>query len=998
MRLLPFCLIGLIACSSGSTAFFPSLDAGDAETFNSVADQQTVEPFIDTKLSKDSIQAGASVTVTCTGNGFDRKDVRIDIFVPQEDTSQDETFAPSASLPDGVTLDGFTVTVTKAGYYGVRCYTADLALYDEEPSPLTVTPATPVRIETFLDRTEIKAGEWIQATCEAFDRFDNKITSGFSLSVTPPDGVKVSGLSAQLTRAVRHRVACEIPSAYLADTTPVEVVVTPNIPKKIYTYVTPSEFKAGGQAEIECVATDAYENKVPDLPMSVALPAQLTILGKTITGVVAGIYTVKCVPETIPWRYFQIFGVTVTVKPGDPSELVLKVVPDREFYSVGSKIDVIATILDEYQNIVPDASVAPPTISPPNGIEPSPTNPLKTFILREEGIYIMTFRVMNFPEVSNEIMIKVEGSGPLITILYPERGATIQGKPSVTVVGTVNDDVTGIASFTINGIEVPRANIKPDGTFTFILNPHQGMNMIDARVVNGAGMESRVRQSYYFSFAYYPVDASQPEKGMVHNSVRVFLHRDFFDDGDHDPNRPDDLATILENMVVSLDINSMIPNPVAEQGPYKVYIRNVRFDRPTLNISLFDGGMWLYVRIPNLRMNVYLEGECNFIIDWCPDFSGSVRIDTVTVTTKVLVWTGSDKKVHARMQDADASLEGIDVNIDGLIGWLFGWLIDILVNSFASDIEKAVEQQLGDLVNDTIEDLFAKFEINETFEIPPLIGNQSANIGVLVRPQDLTMMAKGMKLSMEGSIYAPRGVSHDVLGSISRANCLSMTPSSFSLPERSELEFAAFDDLINEALFSVWWSGTLNMTITQDLLGDVDLSEYGVTDLNVALDFYLPPILTDCNQAQNLQAQVGDLYADVSLKFNGIPLRIGVFVYAIASVDLSTVPNPNGGNDIAITLLNIDMLEFDFVSIMACPEDQPCQDMSSLKDVLEKLIKENLLPSLLEDYVGKTLFTFEIPTIDLSTLDPTLPSVELRFAIERLYRDQGFTVARGHLE
>ena len=998
MRLLSLSLIGLIACSSGSTAFYPSLDASDNDASSSDADEQVEKPSIDTILSKDSIEAGASVTVTCTGTGFDRKDVRIDIFVPQEGASQDETFAPSPALPQGVTMDGFKITITKAGYYGVRCYTADLSLHDETPAPLTVTPATPVRIETSLDRTQIKAGEWIQATCEAFDRFDNKITSGFALSVAPSDGVKVSDLSAQLTRAVRHQVACEIPSAYLVDTTPVEVIVAPNIPKKIYTHVTPSEFKAGGQAEIECVATDAYENKVPDLPMSVALPPQLTILGKTISGVVAGIYTVKCVPETIPWRYFQLFGVTVTVKPGDPAQLLLKVVPDREFYSVGSKIDVIATILDAYQNVVPDASVAPPTISPPTGIEPSPTNPLRTFILRAEGIYIMTFRVINFPEVSNEITIKVEGSGPLITILYPERGATIQGKPSVTVVGTVNDDVTGIASFTINGIEVPRTNIKPDGTFTFILNPHQGMNMIDARVVNGAGMESRVRQSYYFYYAYYPVDANQPEKGMVHNSVRAFLLRDFFDDGDHDPNHPDDLATILENMIVGLNINSMIPNPVAEQGPYKVYIRNVRFDRPALSISLFDGGMWIYVRIPNLRMDVFLEGECNFIIDWCPDFSGHVTVDMVTVTTKVLVWMGNDKKIHAQMQSADASLDGIHVDIDGLVGALLGWLIDILVDNFKSDIEKAVEQQLGDLVNNTIEDLFAKFEINQTFEIPPLIGNQSANIGVLVRPQDLTVMARGMKLSMEGSIYAPRGVSHDVLGSISRANCLSMTPSSFSLPERSEVEFAAFDDLINEALFSVWWSGTLNMTIGKDLLQDVDLSQYGVSDLNVALDFYLPPILTDCNQAGNLQAQVGDLYADVTLKFNGIPMRVGVFVYAIASVELSAVPNPNGGNDIAITLLGIDMLEFDFVSIMACPEDQPCQDMSSLKDVLEKLIKENLLPSLLQDYVGKTLFTFEIPTIDLSTLDPSLPSVELRLAIERLYRDQGFTVVRGHLQ
>jgi len=618
MRLLSLSLIGLIACSSGSTAFYPSLDASDNDASSSDADEQAPNPSIDTILSKDSIEAGASVTVTCTGTGFDRKDVRIDIFVPQEGASQDETFAPSPALPQGVTMDGFKITITKAGYYGVRCYTADLSLHDETPAPLTVTPATPVRIETSLDRTQIKAGEWIQATCEAFDRFDNKITSGFALSVAPSDGVKVSDLSAQLTRAVRHQVACEIPSAYLVDTTPVEVIVAPNIPKKIYTHVTPSEFKAGGQAEIECVATDAYENKVSDLPMSVALPPQLTILGKTISGVVAGIYTVKCVPETIPWRYFQLFGVTVTVKPGDPAQLLLKVVPDREFYSIGSKIDVIATILDAYQNVVPDASVAPPTISPPTGIEPSPTNPLRTFILRAEGIYIMTFRVINFPEVSNEITIKVEGSGPLITILYPERGATIQGKPSVTVVGTVNDDVTGIASFTINGIEVPRTNIKPDGTFTFILNPHQGMNMIDARVVNGAGMESRVRQSYYFSYAYYPVDANQPEKGMVHNSVRAFLLRDFFDDGDHDPNHPDDLATILENMIVGLNINSMIPNPVAEQGPYKVYIRNVRFDRPTLNISLFEHFFMLSTGVPRTLTPYFCSTPMSY--SWTPQF------------------------------------------------------------------------------------------------------------------------------------------------------------------------------------------------------------------------------------------------------------------------------------------------------------------------------------------------------------------------------------------
>ncbi len=1013
-------VLSLAACGGGSTPGPGDANAPDSGV-GGVQDQDPgtpgdVAPTIDTRLSAEAVRAGDPVDVACEGVGFNPKKVVIRVWeapppeapptVPEggdaatapDATAAPDPFTPPEEPPEGVTVQDHRIVATRTGLFRVRCEAPDAGLVDETPAGFVVTAAAPFSVETAVEPHDIRAGEWVTVTCTGWDVYGNEVDGPFAPITTPNEGITTSGLTVQLTKAVLHRIACGVVGAPVSDPTPEEVTVRANVPKKIYTSVTPDTFQAGGQAEVACTATDYYDNPVPDLPMSVYLPPKMSIHGKFITTNVTGMYPVKCVPQNIEWKYFQLYGVTVLVTPGDPVKLTLKVVPDKQYYGTGSVINVTATATDAYDNLIPDAMVGVPAIDPPGGIEPSPNNPTKTFVLKEEGVYVMTFRLLQFPAVSASLTIRVEGSGPLLSILYPERGATIQGKPSVTVMGIVNDDITGIESFTING--QPVTNVQPDGTFTFLMNPVQGLNMIDAQVTNGAGMSSRVRQSYYFSFVYYPIDASNPEKGMVHNSVRAFLGRDFFDDGDHDPTHPDDLATILETFISKLNINALIPSPIAESGPYKVYLSNVTFGKPRLQIGLYDGGMRLYVVLPNLHLDVKLKGECNFIIDWCPDFSGDVSVSQITVTADVLLWTGSDKKVHAQMQSADVGLSGIDVDIDGIVGWLFGWLIDILVDQFTSDIEKAFEQQMGDLINNTLEDLFSKFELNETIEIPPLLGNNPAAITILTRPQDLTVKTDGMRISMEGTLTAPKGVNRDVLGSISRANCLTMKPPTFDLPHQSEIEFGAFDDLLNEGLFSVWWSGAINVTITPEDLGDVDLSQYGVSDLFVTLDFYLPPILTDCHTPGNLQVQVGDLYVVADLKFNGIPLKIGVFVYAAASVRLEAVPNAEGGNDVAITVLGLDLFELEFVSIESCQTPgAPCEDMSAMKDGLEALIKEVLLPPLLEDVIGKPLASFPIPTIDLATLDPSLPpGIELTFVVEDLYREEGFTVATGHLE
>lgn len=1002
---LPVIAVGLvcIACGGGSTR-----GPGDVIT-DTAPDVKPPDdlgpPYIDTTLTKDEVKAGDSVKVSCDGHGYDPGDVEIQVWEvvkpPAVEESAEGILAPDAAtepidtgswtgeFPEGATLDGNILRFTIIGSYAVACVAAEAGLEDETPAQVLVIPGNPLKVETTVSAHEVTAGDWVDVTCKAWDAYDNEVEQPVLPVVTPVDGTTISGLSVRLTVAIPHDIACAVSNTSVMDSTPEVVQVKANVPKKIYTFVTPEVFKAGESAEVDCSVTDYFDNPVSGLPMSIYLPPKMSISGKEITTNIAGLYPVKCVPQNIEWKYFQLYGVNVTVTPADPIALFLEVVPAKEFYGKGSKIEVKSTAVDEFDNLVP-AVVGVPDIDPVTGIQPVEANPTKQFLLKEEGIYLMTFRLLSFPQISAAITIRVEGSGPLMTIIYPDRGTTIAGKPSVTIMGVVNDDITGIKSFTING--QPVTGIKPDGSFTHLVNPVQGLNLIHAEVENGAGMKDWTIQSYYFSFVYYEVDALNPYLGMVHNSLRVFVAEEFFDDGDHDPNHPDDLATILETFVAKLNINTLIPNPVAKEGPYKVYIHNVHFGKPAVTINLFDGGIAFSVAIPNLSLDVKLKGSCKFLfIDFCPDFSGDVSVDLIDVLADIKLWTGSDQKIHAHMENVQVGMHNIDVNISGILGWLFGWLIDIIVDQFADTIVKAFEQQIGDMVNETVEDLFAKFELHETFEIPPLLGNDSTSISILTRPQDLTVKSDGVRLGMEGTLYAPQGVNHDVLGSISRANCLSMTPPTFDLPYQSEIEFGIFDDLLNQGLYSIWWAGTLNASITAEDLADVDLSEYGVSDLDLKLDFYLPPILTDCTEDENLQVQVGDLYVDADLLFNGIPLSLGAFIQAAASAELKAVPNDEGGNSVSITILDLAVFEMEIVSVS--------ENFVGAEDGLVALLKDLLLPPLLEDFIGTELAAFPIPTIDLATLMPDLPvGVELKFFIEYLDRLEGFTMAAGHLE
>ncbi|MBP7125152.1 hypothetical protein KBD49_02180 [Myxococcota bacterium] len=1017
------CLLA-VACGGGSPSGTPDLGSPDVPE-----DQAPPVPSIETLLDATTIKAGQWVQVSCSGFGFDRD--RVELVVqevaapPAQDapaadpgaspTTQDAAQAdvppdlpPDLTLPAGVTRDGMRLRFERTGPYLVACFASDADLLDPTPARLLVRPGTAATIDTAVDREEVKAGEWVVVTCSGQDMYGNPLESEMVPVVTPPGGVQITGLTFQPTRAGEVQVACAVKDTSLQDQTPARVRVIPNLPRRIVTLVDPLSFPAGESATITCRVTDGYDNPVSDLPVSIQVPLGLQLAGRTLTSTQAGVYTVRCVPQTAEWKYFTLVPATVTVEPGTPVAIFLDPVPRKPYYGRNEQLTVNARIEDAWGNLLPEARVqAPVEISPPRGIVPSTQSPTRVFTMKEEGVYRMTFRVAGAPQVFAELEVRVEGSGPLLTLIVPERGLMLGGdKPSLTLEGQVHDDQTGITRFRVNGQEASLKLIRPDGTFTYLLSPlKQGLNVVTVEVENGAGIRSSATRGFYYSPKWRAPQDRNPADATIPEAIKAFLSKEFVDDQDHSM-PPDDLATLLEVVFANLNLAAMLPNPLASAGPYQVKITRLRYDKPRFDLSLLDGGMVVRMEIPNIDVGILAVGQCNFIIDWCPDVSGTISLRRLLAIAQMDVGMTAQGKPRVSVRTLQVQLGGLDVNIDGILGDLLDFLVDLLVDAFTETLRRTLETQVKDLLNSTLGGLFDQLTIDQSIDIPALPGGQARSIRLVTRPTRLDVHGEGIVAGLDTSIGARKGITRDPLGSIGRAGCLqpgydSSKPDPYPLPWDPEVDLVAYDDLLNEALFALWYAGSLNLRLTAGDLGDTDLSQYGVDELrSVMLDFYLPPILTDCQIVKDpvnpappglVQAHLGDLYVFADLTLFGSPLQLGLFVQANAEAVLSLSRDPATGEArIGVALRALPVLDIEVVSIN--------EDFPLTSEDLMGILQGQVLDQLLAGVLGKELVSFALPAIDLSALEPSLPQgLTIRIDLSTLKHEKGNTVVTGRL-
>ena len=929
---------------------------------------------IDTTLSAEAVEAGGTVEVSCS------------LLGAPEGTAV--AFEVSVDPADGCDVAGFRLTCDKAGTYQVACTGAGLR--DESPATLSVEAGRPLTVDTAVAPATIRAGETAQVTCSAFDALGNPAAAAFQVQATPAEGIDLvdrgSGrFDATGRKAGDYRLACGLIDGAV-DQTPALLKVVAGSLARVRTELDPDTIVAGQESRGSCQASDAEGNALAGLSFRIEVPEALSVtnsaMGFTVTGTKAGKYDVTCHPADDAPATLE--SARLTIQAGEPTGLRLKLIPEKPAYRVADQVKVGFDLVDAFGNPIPGGAITDPTVDPETGIRRIAAD---RFAFEAEGRYTFAACVADDASRCDDIVAWCDGTAPTLAITYPERAATLDGDRLVMVTGVVSEDISQVGQVTING---QPAQMGPAGTFQFAMQPVQGMNLIDAVATDTFGNATRVLQSYLFSTSWIPMGQPDVSQSLVPEAVKAWLDDLLFYNPD-----PADQATISALLVAALkdlDVTALLPSPVTRVEQvgcaYDVFLDKVVFGTPDVQVKPTFGGLQIDAAIPDFRADVRLVKTGGGFL--CPgNQSGYAEAQKVTLNMRVNLGVDqATRKIRIFAGETSLKMDGFNLHLDNVF---FNFLASILKGT----LENLLRDQVEPLLVKTINDLEPK--VNELLEKPfevsvdaPLPGMNNLVLRISLAPRKIDFTPAGGAIDLDGAVTSDHLADRVILGSIGRASCLALTPEvfGFDLGNARKIMAAIFDDVLNEALYSVWDSRFLHIVLTAEDLASTgtDLSQYGITDLNAVTTPLLPPVFTSCNPAGTLTVQLGDFYLDAQFGLMGQPVDLKAFLFLELTLSLAIVDDPEQGPAIQITVNPPDLVDMDIAYLN--------EEWDGQEDTFRDLLL-GAIPVLFQQIADEP-FVVAIPTFNLkdllsgSDLPLQLPDQDLAIVPKELGHDQGY--------
>ncbi len=877
-------------------------------------------------------------------------------------------------------------------------------------------PLASLQVDTLLSAEEVRAGEAVEVTCVVSDAEGKEpVDRATVVVVSPQDGIGVQDHVLSPTRAGQYEVACQVPDLDITDSTPATLVVKPGAAARVKARVDPDTVKAGAEATVTCLVTDASGNEISDAVTSVDPVEGLHVSGKRVWASGVGQYTVTCSVEGQDG--VEKVADILVVTPGDPARVDLIVKPDYKAYAIGDEITLSYKVFDAFGNEVSGIGATFRAPEPP-AVEPLAAD---RFRFGEEGLH--EFSVTLVPPwdgVSATRTLLCDESPPVITILFPDRGQTFTDDPKVVVRGTVTD-LAGVKSLSVNGATV---EVGEDGHFEYSMMSRHGLNGIVVLASDTLGQVSKVTRGYYYSTKYLPVaDEAAMQDLVIPEAAMVFAGQEALDDGEHDPAHLDDLATIVEVLLGGLDIPGLLggmgpfhfdlpgvvdvtlPIPGIEpalQGDLEigVSVTDVTLGSPRLTLKSRDGGLDTTLSFSPvsfglkltltlhtvLKVHNPLDGKDYEVPMLSPSTSTTSRLTIGTLQVEMSLdiekMPGQPLAVQGQVFDVTLSdiqmdpLTGLVVDlgtvdifgfqvalgtydlsslVGGINDLLANYVLDPLVNFVTQPLVDLLEPLVTGLIGDAIEQVLALLAIEQTIEIPPLLGGQPIPLDLKVDLSSVRFRADGARLGLDLGVRTNKGVDRNPLGSILRDGCLRLDPDPplFEFPPEPSLQVGVRYDFANESLFMVWWTGLLSGPLDlSGLLGD--MGSLPISNLEVTPNLLLPPILDDCNEQGMTHLQVGDAYLDLKFQLLNADQHIGIWLQADIAARVVA-----SGNEIGIRLDKVEYLEYEMFDIGG--------NMGDLMGMVE-----GLLPALVDQVAGQE-FRFPIPPVDVGGLIPGLP-------------------------
>ena len=738
------------------------------------------------------------------------------------------------------------------------------------------------------------------------------------------------------------------------------------------TKVDKEKYKAGEVVNVTCVITGDTSGTV-GTEISVLPTDGVTRTQGGFKIIKTGAYQATCsikgsdVKDPTP--------ATFTVIPGDPANIELTATPKKDGFKIGDRVKIKAAVTDAYDNTCTDFSLNPFKYTPTDVAGDVPNKP-GWLEFAKEGKVTVTVSVKSFDSVKGDISFWCDENPPVIVITNPARGAMLTGDTKVEVQGTVKDEVSGVQSVTING-----QTVEPDtdGSFLFVIDSVQSMNLIDLEATDNAGNASKDIQTYLFSDKYYAdMNTPDPAKALVADAIDAWVDKTTLDDGNHDPSDLNDLSTIVEVLLLNLDWNSLVPSPAAQDiglvfARYDLYLKNISIKSDHVAITPGSGFLKMKVDLNKFHSDFTLKKKSGI----GGDINGSMDADSISLEMKIFPQVGQDGKITSEIKDVNIQTNGLSVKVG----------ISIPLDLLKGIIENLLKDQITKQVGPALDNALNALNMDMDFPLKPFIGTgDPLNLHLKTQVKDLTFTDAGMFAGMLGSLTAPKMIEpvNPSLGSIGRGTCLKNKRKGV-LPQQKKIEIGAFDDLLNQALFALWWGGLLDIDATDQDLGQ-DLSQYGIKSLHLVTKPYLPPVINGCRDDDNLFVQLGDMGVSVDLDMGGEG-HTDMFLSLEARLVLGV-----GQVDGKI------MITFDIKDTKVYV--QFINTTGSLKGkekMLEGLIKTALVDQLL-GALKKKIPGFAIPSIDLHSLMDSIPEgTNLNITPEELQRILGYTVLTAHL-
>ena len=452
-------------------------------------------------------------------------------------------------------------------------------------------------------------------------------------------------------------------------------------------------------------------------------------------------------------------------------------------------------------------------------------------------------------------------------------------------------------------------------------------------------------------------------------------------------------------MLGGFDFASMLPQEGIEVintdlTVMYAYIKGVEIGQPSVGLQSVDGGLHLTISIPDLVVDLEIEAcyPLPVIGEFCDTYYGFIYADYIVADAYIFIGIAEDGTVDAALGPIEVEFEGLDVDIQGLLGPLFDPLVNTMVNIFKETIITELQNGLGAELPAMVEEALQGLTEGQIVELPPLIGNgEPTELTLSLDFQLLQFTYDGLDLVLDAALTAMKGVTHTPLGVLARDGCMGTEMVPFVLPKDDEMNAAIAVDWVNEALYSIWYSGAITLSLAQEDLADLDLSSYGIEDLSLATDLTYAPVLQSCGTGEAMELQLGDAFIHAEFYMMAMNWDLDIYLYLVVEATPSVMVDEETGNSqIGIEIGELKVAEVDVVELR--------QDLVGEEDMVESLFKGVILPALMDEVLSG-LGGFDVPSFDLSGLSETIPEgTAISVDLSELGLDSGYLVLSGKLK